>query len=133
MIIVNGGSRTQKKYASSMAVYVCNKFGISPDIEINFRRMTKDVNFGYCCQLDEGEYEIDVKRTLKLRDMLMTLAHELVHVKQYEFGELTQTDDADIDYWDKPSEIEAHGREVGLFIRWAEEHYLAHKRWTQTG
>ena len=65
--------------------------------------------------------------------MLMTIAHELVHVKQYEIGKLTQTNEADIDYWDRPSEIEAHGREVGLFIRWAEENYLAHKRWTQIG
>jgi len=39
--------------------------------------------------------------------------------------------DEDPDYWDRPWEIEAHGREVGLFVRWAEKEDLAHKRWTQ--
>ena len=63
--------------------------------------------------------------------MLTTLAHELVHVKQYELGQLTQNNESDYNYWDKPSEIEAHGREIGLFITWAENHKLANKKWTQ--
>ena len=37
----------------------------------------------------------------------------------------------DPDYWDQPWEIEAHGRECGLFVRWAEENKLGHKKWTK--
>jgi hypothetical protein len=88
-ITVNGGARNQRKYAYSMAQFVCEKFGISPSIEISFRRMKNDPNYGYACQLENNEYEIDVKRTLNMRTMLTTLAHELVYVKQYELGELT--------------------------------------------
>ena len=134
MITVNGGSRNQKKYAFSIADFVCKKFDMSPTIEINFRRMTKDENYGYCCHLDDHEFEIDVKRTLPMREMLITLAHELVHVKQYVRGELTEDDhrdEKDSDYWDCPWEIEAHGREIGLFVRWAEEQELGHLKWTQ--
>ena len=131
MITVNGGSRNQRKYAYSMAEFVCQKFNISPSIEINFRRMSKDANYGYCCNLDDGEYEIDIKRTLRLRDMLTTLAHELVHVKQYENDELDHKAEEDIEYWDRPSEIEAHGRETGLFIRWCETNRLSHHKWTR--
>ena len=36
-----------------------------------------------------------------------------------------------IDYWDEPWEIEAHGRETGLFVRWAEKHKLGKRKWTQ--
>jgi len=36
-----------------------------------------------------------------------------------------------VSYWDLPWEIEAHGRECGLFIRWAEEKDLAKYQWTQ--
>ena len=133
MITVNGGTRNQRKYALSMAAYVCEKFNINPTVEINFRRMSKDENYGYCCELEDSEYEIDIKRTLNMRTMLMTLAHEMVHVKQYELGELAQGSETHIDYWDRPSEIEAHGREVGLFVRWAEKERLAHLKWTQTG
>jgi len=129
MITVNGASKTQRKYAESMAVFVCKKFGISPEIEINFRRMTKDENFGYCCHLEEKEFEVDVKRSLRLRDMLTTLAHELVHVKQYINDEMP--DELEGDYWDRPHEIEAHGRETGLFIRWAEQNKLSHYKWTK--
>ena len=133
MITVNGGSRNQRKYAFSMAQYVCEKFNVNPTVEINFRLMSNDENYGYCTELEDSEYEVDIKRTLNMRTMLMTLAHEMVHVKQYELGELTQDNEAGIDYWDKPSEIEAMGREAGLFIRWAEKERIAHLKWTQTG
>jgi len=118
-------------YAYSIAEFVCNKFNINPDIEISFRRLTNDRSLGGCIQVDNGEYEIDIKRSLRLRDMLTTLAHELVHVKQYELGQLKQESENEFDYWDKPSEIEAHGRETGLFVTWAEQNKLAHKKWTQ--
>jgi len=90
MIYVQGGTKAQKMYAYSMAEFVCNKFNINPDIEISFRRLTNDRSLGGCIQVDNGEYEIDIKRSLRLRDMLTTLAHELVHVKQYELGQLKQ-------------------------------------------
>jgi len=32
------------------------------------------------------------------------------------------------DYWDRPWEIEAHGRETGLFVRWAETNGI-NKKW----
>ena len=39
--------------------------------------------------------------------------------------------DSETNYWDLPWEIEAHGRELGLFIRWAEANDLAKHNWTQ--
>jgi len=129
MIYVQGGTKAQRMYAYSMAEFVCNKFNIDPDVEISFRRLTNDRSIGGCVQIDNHEYEIDIKRSLRLRDMLTTLAHELVHVKQYELGQYKNEEE--FDYWDKPSEIEAHGRETGLFITWAEQNKLAHKKWTQ--
>ena len=142
MITVNGGKRNQRKYALSMAAYVCKKFNVNPTVEINFRRMSKDENYGYCCELEDSEYEVDIKRTLNMRTMLMTLAHEMVHVKQYARRELHPVNDTwcgktynpkKTSYWDLPWEIEAHGREVGLFVRWAEKERVAHLKWTQTG
>ena len=61
-------------------------------------------------------------------EILKTLAHELVHVKQYVLGELTWRDrgmswkgvhhDPDnlLEYFDLPYEIEAYGRERGLLV-----------------
>ncbi len=133
-IIVSGGSRNQKKYAESMALFCVNKFlprHKNLTVEINLRLMSKDETYGYCCHVDDREFEVELKRTLGMRDMLTTLAHEMVHVKQYVLGELDQGSESEYDYWDKPSEIEAHGRETGLFIRWCEQERLSHLKWTQ--
>lgn len=130
MIYIQGGTKNQRKYAESMATFVCNKFDISPNIEICFKRMTNDANYGYACHLEDNDYEVEIKRSLRMREMLTTLAHELVHVKQYVKGEMPKNITAG-DYWDRPHEIEAHGRETGLFIRWCESENLAHKSWAQ--
>ena len=61
-------------------------------------------------------------------EVLKTLAHELVHVKQYVMGELkytthgmvykrtTYSPETIFDYFETPYEIEAYGREVGLLV-----------------
>jgi len=79
----------------------------------------------------------------KLDEMIRTLAHEMVHVKQYaknelgkEFalprggkglkivtrwqGEFWNPKKKEDSYWDAPWEVEAYGREVGLFYKWVE-------------
>ena len=68
--------------------------------------------------------------------ILQTLAHELVHVKQYVLGELKPVHNGFVfkktlyspnnllEYFDQPFEIEAYGREKGLLVsfldRWEE-------------
>lgn len=61
-------------------------------------------------------------------EILKTLAHELVHVKQYVLGELKPvnngfvfkktlyTPNTLLDYFDSPFEVEAYGREKGLLV-----------------
>ena len=69
-------------------------------------------------------------------EILKTLAHELVHVKQYVMGELTWRDrglmwkghlytpELLAEYFETPYEIESFGRERGLLVcflaKWAE-------------
>lgn len=133
-ITINGGSRNQRKYAQSMVYFCINKFlprHKNLNIEINFRRMSKDENYGYCTWLEGRNFEIELKRTLNMRDMLTTLAHEMVHVKQYVRGELTEGMVEVGDYWDRPHEVEAHGRETGLFIRWCEQERIGHLAWAK--
>ena len=61
-------------------------------------------------------------------NILKTLAHELVHVKQYVLGELKPVNNGFVfkktlyspnnllEYFDQPFEIEAYGREKGLLV-----------------
>lgn len=92
-----------------------------------------------------SDFRIVVDTDIKLRLLFTTIAHEMVHVKQYATEELKERFDPytrhiwqgqefitkDIDYYDRPWEIEAHGRETGLFIRWCEKTNLASEEWTQ--
>jgi len=150
MIVVTGGSRTQRKFAKSIAEFCVAKLMpkmLNLDIEIVIKSFGKDSNYGYCCPNDFGEcpreFEIEVNKAMRLRRLLETIAHEMVHVKQFAKGELYESTrlgkhrwqgqwiDNDPEYWDRPWEIEAHGRECGLFVRWAESQGLGHKKWTK--
>jgi hypothetical protein len=67
----------------------------------------------------------------------------MVHVKQYARGELYvgarnakhrwqgKWMSENVNYWDHPWEIEAHGRESGLFIQYAEQNDYGKYKWTQ--
>lgn len=86
-------------------------------------------------------YKLELDDNLTHKETLMVLAHELVHVKQMFNGELVDTDHrtkflykkksydtAKIDYWDLPHEIEAYGREPGLYRRYYETYIKKAKR-----
>ena len=83
------------------------------------------------------EFEIELSLKLGRNELLKALAHEMVHVKQYATGELFQYSiggaghryqgkkySANMEYYDCPWEIEAYGREVGLYRL-----YLQQKQW----
>ena len=141
-ITVKGGKETQRKHVESMVEF-CIKT-LMPrmrTLEIEVKLCSPKGAMGYCLELDTNrEFEIEVDRTLSYRKMLETVAHEMVHVKQYARRELHPCmhtwcgktyNPEKVSYWDLPWEIEAHGRETGLFVRWAEKERVAHLKWTQ--
>ena len=150
MIRIVGGNASQRKYTESIIKYCLKKLTprISRDLDITVKFKKLDGVYGYCLSNEDfttdrpRTFEIEIDRSLRLRRLLETVAHEMVHVKQYARGELYQGVriakhrwkgkwvSNNIDYWDQPWEIEAHGREAGLFIRWAEENDLGKYKWT---
>ena len=144
MITVIGGKPKQRKYVESMVQFCIDT--LMPrmrTLEIEVKLCTPKGAMGYCLETDNKRtFEIELDRTLSQRKLLETLAHEMVHVKQYARRELHpvhqtwcgKTYNTDkVSYWDLTWEIEAHGREIGLFVRWAEANNLGHLKWTQIG
>ena len=105
------------------------------EIHINLRRnlITKEGCEGTAIWEDDNcdrprEFTIELDLTYSIRDVLITLAHELVHVKQYVLGELKPVHNGFVfkktlyspnnllEYFDQPFEIEAYGREKGLLV-----------------
>lgn len=103
-------------------------------LEVSFVDMDE---LGMASALDDEykprEFEIYLQKGMDREDIIGTLGHELVHVKQFARRELTNFDcrnkpvyagtniDIDgMDYFDYPWEIEAYGRAVGLLARYKE-------------
>jgi len=142
LITVTGGKPNQCKYVESMVEFCIQK--LMPRMEtldITVKLKTPKGAMGYCLETDNKRtFEIEIDRNQKLRPLLETVAHEMVHVKQFARRELHPSTDTwygktynpkKVSYWDLPWEIEAHGREVGLFVRWCEENDLGKYKWTQ--
>ena len=105
------------------------------------RNLTDKEGMEGSCIWDEWEakstprsYTIELDSSVSLRNILINLAHEMVHVKQWakdEMYEYTNTMGLvrfkgekihleETDYWDYPWEIEAYGKQLGLFVRFCE-------------
>lgn len=99
---------------------------------------SKNKLHGDCGWLDNNasprEFEIRINNTLNKKKTLLALGHELVHVKQYALNEMRDVfrgptnvkwkrefvDEEKVNYFDLPWEIEAYGREVGLYCRYTD-------------
>ena len=108
-----------------------NKVDLWLDFECNLQKKQGDE--AYCVNEGGGKYTITVDSTFSKRKILIALAHEMVHIKQYVKRELTYNErkkvsryrgqvykDANMNYWDMPWEIEAFGRELGLYRQFIE-------------
>lgn len=91
---------------------------------------------GDCFYEDDHDYRpkefvVRVCDNLRLGKKLRTVCHEMVHVAQFAKGDMRYiTKPArftkfqgvlypdELEYWDSPWEIEAFGREPGLYTRW---------------
>ena len=85
---------------------------------------TQGVN-GDCMDEEDREFTIRIDVSLPLNEMISTVLHEMVHVQQFLSGKLKQPKpgkavykrvdyDWEMDYNDRPWEIEAHTKEKQL-------------------
>ena len=91
------------------------------------------------------EFTIRLDSAVCISNMLETLAHEMVHVHQFSTGKMRDSrtdfdmiqwegeilDTAKLNYYDYPWEIEAHGRERGLFVRFMQKYGYTTKKWAK--
>ena len=59
-------------------------------IEVEFKNLSKDEVLGYCYQTDHHMYNIELEKYQIVYDLITTVCHEMVHVKQGVRGELTE-------------------------------------------
>lgn len=105
-------------------------------LTLQFEKMESDEgDYAYCDWTDDQHYTrefvIGIDRALNKKETLLALAHEMVHLKQYAKGEMKDIWrptrmvkwqgerylHEQMDYWEQPWEIEAYGREKGLYFK----------------
>jgi len=143
---INGSTKKVRKDIELATWYYAEKLmgtrlmaGLEITINLKKALLNKEGNEGTAIWEDDGyrpkEFTINLDTTVNFRNLLINLAHEMVHVKQwakdemYEYmntmgmvrfkGERIHLEETD--YWDYPWEIEAYGRQLGLFIRFCED------------
>ena len=122
---------------------------ITIDVFLDGKLFEKERSYGYAIWEDRHyrgrEFTMEIDSTFSFLNVLHTVAHEMVHIKQYALGELylsTKNDDVyvhnkvnvdtkDVDYWEQPWEWEAHGRATGLIVIWMRERELNNETWAK--
>jgi hypothetical protein len=160
-LVVKGGGRLEAPAVIEPFIgFVLQKFikrrqlRDTLEVEVRFTDTVHTMgNYGDCAIMDierETKYPRKFRvrvaqHGLRFHQQLITLGHELVHVKQYALGEHAFVDDAAtcrykgetftltgkgaIRYYDRPWEIEAHGRERGLVMEFIERNKLFNAEW----
>jgi hypothetical protein len=150
-IYTKGSTRKTQKLAKDIVRFCAEKLmskrlAESLIIKIEFHKDPLDghTEFDGDCGFDDDtdilrpkEFTIRVNDNLRLNKKLRTLCHEMVHVKQFAKGEMRymwrparytkfqgELYPEELDYWDSPWEIEAYGREPGLYTRWIDSRGL---------
>jgi hypothetical protein len=101
-----------QEFVSKVIGLFCDALGIGvPNLHV-FVDDTIAVD-GVCYQNSHDDYLIAL-REQEVGQMIVTLAHELVHVKQYVLDGLAAAWDATIPYRERWWEVEAYEKEVEL-------------------
>lgn len=133
-------SRRNKKFIEALMPSMFKQLKLENSKRVLLIRVADECGNDQGITMDLGEnlgIVVVIKPRKNLKDVGLTLAHEMVHVKQYATGELRDyvkstslnrwqgkiIDDSKISYWDRPWEIEAFGREFGLYARFKESMY----------
>ena len=114
---------------------------ITVEVKLTNRLKEKENSYGYCHILDDNlnkprEFCIELDASMKhsFANILIWLAHEMVHLKQfvrkelwdYEIGSVqwkTKRYSSGMRYWDMPWEKEAYRLEDVLYDEFAEWYY----------
>ena len=142
--ILNCPDKDFKPYVERAALFYAKELILNTRIRNNctttIRFDAKMRNYGSCGAEDYNtkkeprEFLIEIHPGIGARDILETLAHEMVHVKQLIYHETNdelsvwkgkRVNSELVDYWHHPWEIDAHGRESGLITKFA----VAEKLW----
>lgn len=122
MISVTGGSKRQRQIVEEAAWFAWDY--LMPRIKkcavwIDIKRVK--MADGYCLKVDTREWEVEISKKLMGDNLLTTVFHEMVHVKQgvrreWEFDEVSYKTREE--YLNLPWEVEAYQLQEEILEAW---------------
>lgn len=92
IIRVMGGTKYQREVVYKVVGWTIRRLKLSRMSSLDIHVILKKLRGvdGYCSMKDEEKrtFAIEADKTLKLRQLIMTLIHEMVHVKQFARNEM---------------------------------------------
>lgn len=120
-INIHNGTGFKQKWAElAINWYVDNYLPKVKKLHIDLCFNELDQFNGLCTQMDKRNFNIQIEDSLEFDDMIVTIMHEMIHVKQYVKNEMADLSCGNVrwkkctynpdnlDYWDHPWEKEAH-------------------------
>ena len=86
LISLRGGTKTQRDLTEDAARYIIKQLlprKRSLFLDIHIHNILKEDAVGYCMKVDRNEFELELHNRGSMYEYISTLAHELVHLKQY--------------------------------------------------
>lgn len=110
---------------------ITNHMTVNIIVRSNIREHGLCVPVGFNTKNIARDFDIEIRKKKSIKSMISTLAHEMVHVKQYALGEMCElgshwkgrkVDTRKTGYYDLPWEIEAFEKEATLYKKFVEKY-----------
>ena len=92
LVAVEGGNKTQREICEKVVHYMIGQ--LMPrmrtlDIDVQLKNLTGDA-VGFCMMEENNrQFTIEADRKMGIKDLVTTICHEMIHVKQYVRKEMT--------------------------------------------
>ena len=120
IVCVSGSNKDKRVIAENAVIWSIKKLGLSRlsslNIDVKLKKM-KEGEFGYCSIGDTiREFSLDINSNVSIKDLVATIIHEMVHVRQFARKEMdtdgmrwkSRNIPENTDYMDLPWEKEAY-------------------------
>ena len=115
-IFTNGGTKSQRQLTEDITSwYINTKLPRYKNLNIEIDLENINDAQGFCTEIDNREFHIQIDKRLQGDDFVTCLFHELTHVEQHlrnKFGIKNEVDH--LHYFDRPYEIDAYAKQEQL-------------------
>jgi len=92
LVDIQGTSKKKTSLIRKVIEYMMNELklkNIFIDVEVS-NLFVNEKAYGFCSCQNKTEFLIELDQTLNVQELIETICHEMIHVKQYATGELVE-------------------------------------------